>query len=336
MMRDALQRMGAVTVCVVGLGSLMMPRAYADEAEERKSEAQRLFMAGQAALEKGDNPTACSLMRQSLGLFAVANSLFNVAKCDEADGKLLLALEHWRRGLSLIDPTDKRTPVVQKSIDALEARIPRIQLVIPPKSRPLAVFLDDEEVSEEKLQAPIFVEPGKHVFVVHKAGRKDKRIELLLNEKERTEVVAEPGESDGSVPALPTASASVTPPPPPPPSGSGLRTGGFVALGVGGVGLIGAITTGAVVLSNRSAIQEACPDGQCKGAVPDDIQTRSDSQKALVPLNGLFWGLGIAGVGAGVAMLVLSSGSGKKAPEKAQIVPMIGPNGAGIGLLGRF
>ena len=333
---DALQRMGAVTVFVVGLGLLVPRVAPADEAEERKAEAQRLFMAGQAALEKGDNPTACTLMRQSLGLFAVANTLFNVAKCDEADGKLNLALEHWRRGLTLIDPTDKRTPVVQKSIETLEPKIPRVRVVIPAKSKPLSVLLDDEEVSEANLEKPLWVDPGKHVIVVRKAGRKDKRVELLLAEKERTEVVAEPGEPEGGVVPVPTASASVTPPPPPPP-GSGLRTGGFVALGVGGVGVIGAVVTGVMVLGNKDKLLEGCPEGVCPNqAALDAKQPLIEEQQTLKALNGVFWGLGIVGAGAGVAMLVLSSGSGKQGTNKAQIVPIVSPSVAGIGLSGRF
>ena len=73
----------------------------ADEAADRKAEAQRVFAEGQAAFDKGDATTGCRLMRKSLKLFAVANALFNVAQCDEQDGKLASALAHWQRGLLL-------------------------------------------------------------------------------------------------------------------------------------------------------------------------------------------------------------------------------------------
>lgn len=334
---DTLRRVGAAMVAGAFLGVLVPRVAPADEAADRKAEAQRLFMQGQAALEKGDNQSGCALMRQSLGLFAVANTLFNVARCDEADGKLVSALEHWKRGLSLIDAKDKRTPVVQKSIETLEPRIPRVRIVIPPKQAPLVVLVDDEEVPAAKLDAPLFVDPGKHVIVARKEGRKDKRVELLLNEKERTEVVAEPGELLASGPgpspsATATSTGSAAPPPPPPPGGSGLRTGGFVALGVGAVGVIGAAVTGGMILSNYGTIKESCPDNQCSGAVPAEVA----SQKTLLAVNAAAWGVGIAGVAAGTLMLVLSKPSGTTEPAKAEIVPVFVPGGGGIGLSGRF
>jgi hypothetical protein len=342
MKRDALQRTYAVTGFVVGIGLLVPRVAPADEAEDRKAEAQRLFMEGQAALDKGDNPTGCALMRQSLVLFPVANSLFNVAKCDEADGKLRTAHEHWNRGLSLIDPTDPRTPIVQKSIDALEPRIPRVRIVIPPAAQPLTILVNDEEIPVSTLDKPLWVDPGKLVIVIRKAGRKDKQVELVLAARERTEVIAEPGEAVAEVAPVPTGSSSQVkmpppPPPPPPPPGSGLRIGGFVALGVGGLGLIGAIGTGIKVQSNADELEKQCPKFVCPTeAIRENNKETSESQQTLIPLNTVFWGLGIAGAGAGVVMLVLSARTEKTNPTKAQIVPMVGPMGTGIGLSGRF
>jgi hypothetical protein len=323
-----------IAVLAVIAGVAVPALAPADDAADRKAEAQRLFTEGQAALDKGDNATACTLMRKSLALFAVANSLFNVAQCDERDGKLASALEHWKRGQSLVDATDKRAPIVKKAIDDLEVRVPRVRILVEAKHEPVEVLLDDEVMPKDKLEAALLVDPGKHIVTVRKKDHEDRRVEILLNERERTEVVAEPGTAKTAPgptsSAIPTVSASAAPPPPGP---SPLKVGGFVALGVGAVGILGAAITGIKIVSNHSDIDKQCDDNLiCQKGVPDRL---IDEQQTLVPVNTALWGIGIAGAAAGTVMLVLSS-RGKKDTPTTTAIPLILNQGGGIGLSGRF
>jgi len=302
------------------IGLLVPTVAHADDAEARKAEAERLFAAGQTAFEKNDSTQGCALMRQSLGLFAVANALFNVAQCDEKDGKLRSAYDHWRRGLSLVDPRDQRVPVVKTSIETLEARMPRIHVVVPETISNVHVVLDEVEIAPDKLTEPVFVDAGKHAIVFKKDGHEDKRAELVLAEAERTEVVAELGKAVEKGPDVPK----------PKPVNQGLRTGGFVALGLGGAGIIGAAITGAWVVSKQTAIDTQCPKFACTPEGLDLVEQRSP----LVVTNAVLWGVGIAGVGAGVAMLLASSP--KSDAQAVVAAPLVLPNGGGIGLSGRF
>jgi hypothetical protein len=324
-------RIAALTAIAVGIAAPAI--TFADDAAARKAEAIRLFTEGQAALDKGDNASGCALMRTSLELFAVANSLFNVARCDERDGKVRSALEHWQRGMSLIDATDKRAPVVKKAIEELEVRVPRLRIAVSTKDTPFDVLLDDEVVPKDKLDTAMRIEPGNHVMTVRKQGHNDHRVEILLNERERTEVVAEPGNVlPAAIPsaiAVPSASSRVVPPPPPgmPP----MKVGGFVALGVGGLGLLGAAITGGVIRSQHTEIGEECKQKLCSPAGRTLIQ----SQETLLPLNAAFWGIGIAGAAAGTVMLVLSSRNAKE-NKSTSIAPLFLKNGGGIGLSGRF
>jgi hypothetical protein len=328
------QRIAALAVITAGIAVPAL--APADEAADRKAEAQRLFAQGQTALDKGDNATACTLMRKSLALFAVANSLFNVAQCDERDGKLASALEHWKRGSSLIDVTDKRTPIVKKAIEELEARVPRVRIVVSSKHEPVDILFDDEKVPEDKLAMALFVDPGKHVVTARKQGHADRRVEIVLNERERTEVVAEPGE----VVATPVSSASVMtsasvapplPPPPPPPRTSPMKVGGFVALGVGAASILGAAITGGVITSQHTQIGTECPQQLCSA----NGRSLIHSQETLLPLNAALWGIGLAGAAVGTVMLVVSSRSKKETPAPT-VAPLVLNNGGGIGLSGRF
>jgi hypothetical protein len=326
---DASRRVKMAAITVTFLGVVAPTFTFADEAADRKAQAQRLFAEGQAALDKEDIASGCALMRTSLELFAVANSLFIVAQCDDRDGKLNLALEHWKLGLSVLDAKDKRAPVVNKSIEDLGVRIPRVRIMVSSKDEPLDVLLDDEVVPKNKLETPIFIDPGKHVITFRKEGHEDRRVEVLLDERERTEVIAELGKAIVTIP-VPTTSGSTKPPPPPgmPP----MKLGGFVALGIGGAALLGATITGGIVLANHSTIAEQCTNKVCANGVPNDL---IQSQKSLVPLNAVFWGVGIAGAAAGTVMLVLSS---RKTEEKkaVTVAPLFLNNGGGIGLSGRF
>ncbi len=326
----ALRQRTIAGLAVIAVGLLVPAIAPADEAVDRKAEAQRLFAEGQAALEKGDNPAACTLMRQSLELFAVANSLFNVAQCDERDGKLALALEHWQRGLSLIDATDKRTPVVKKSIEGLEARVPRVRIVVSTKFQPFEVLLDDEPVSTNKLESPVLVDAGKHVITLRKKNHADRRAEIVLNERERTEVVIEPGEAVVATP-VPTTSVAPPPPPPPPAGPSPLKIGGFVGLGVGGAALLGAAITGGVIVSNQSEIDKLCPKQVC---TPEG-RAKINDQQTLMNANAALWVVGIAGAAAGAVMLVISSRSAKE-NKTPSVAPLVLNGGGGLGLSGRF
>jgi len=326
---NALRHRRAAVLFALGAGVFLPGVAPADEAAERKEQARKLFVAGQAALNKGDKATGCAKMRESMELFAIANTLFNVARCEEGEGKHVAALEHWKRGLSLLDAKDARTPVVKKSITALENRLPRVRVVIPPKWAPITVLLDEEELPAQRLEEPIFVDPGKHVFVMRKDGREDRRVELVLNDKERTEVVAEPGEPLPAPVPTATASASASVAPPPPPPGNGLRTGAFVAFGAGAAGFIAAGVSGGMILSFDSK----CRDKIC----PLDVYPDRGKQDTLLIVNTVGWGLGIAGVAAGAVMLVLSRRDARdpQAPQ-ATVAPLVLPGGSGLGLSGRF
>lgn len=316
-------------VVALAIGSVVVgssATSHADDAATRKADAQRFFTEGQAAFDKGDSTTGCLLMRKSLKLFAVANALFHVAQCDEADGKLASALAHWQRGLSLIENADKRVGPVKKSITALEGRLPKLSVVIPPRFAPLEILVDDEPIETEVLQAPFFVDVGKRVITIRKVGHKERKVDLVVQERERTEVVAEPGEAESAL-------VCPTPPPmPPPPNLNPLKIGAYSALGVGALALIGAAATGGFIVSNDTAINQSCPNKICATGRPNEI---IDNQRTLVPLNGVFWGVGLAGAASGAAMLIFANRLGKE--NKVPVVaPLILKDGGGLGFTGRF
>lgn len=316
-----------LTSLAIGFGDVA-----ADE-PDAKTRAQTLFLEGRNAIDTGDWAAGCPKVRTSLELFSVANSHFTVAQCDERDGHIVAALEHWERGLALVDASDPRAKVAKERMADLETRVPRIRVVVPPANASATVWLDDVQLDPALFAAPLRVEPGKHVFVVRATGRQDKRKEIDIAEKERTEFVVNVGEPETPQP-MPTTSSSARPVGGTPPSMHPRKTAGFVVGGIGVASLLASAGTAYGVYSVKQNIVDSCILAQaCKSKERDELVTQ---YKSLLVANAFTFGLGLAGIGAGVLMVVTAPKKTLEKPPNAQLVPLAVPGGAGIGLSGRF
>lgn len=315
-------------------------------AEDTKARAQKLFGQGVEAMEKGDSATGCAKLRESLDLFAVTNTLFLVAQCDEQEGKLGTALSHWQRGLALLDAKDKRVLKAKEQMAALEPKVPRIRVIVPPGQASTTVSLDGQELSAGALEAPLLVDPGKHTLVFRAPGAEVRSREVVLAPGERTEVVAtagppvQPQPQPPEQPQQPAQSTSQQPPEPEPqppqqPSGSGLRMGGFVALGIGGAALIAAGITGGLALARRSDAIKNCPEVGGAPTCPASYKDQLSKDKALVVGNTVAWSVGIAGAATGAVLLLLSPRGGAKRSGVTP-APLVVAGGVGLSLTGEL
>lgn len=184
----------------------------------------------------------------------------------------------------------------------------------------------------------IGVRPGRHRFTAKLAGRVDAVWEVELSPRQQA--------SHKFTLLEPVAVALVTPPlaaPPPPPtvvadtakSSNGMRTGAYVALGAGVVGLgVGTIFG----LSAKSRYSDAnditndnCPSsGPCElpGALFDkreDLGNDGDSAKTLSIVGFAVGGVGLAG---GVTLFVLSNK--KEGAAAARVEPYVGVGQLGL------
>jgi hypothetical protein len=112
-----------------------------------------------------------------------------------------------------------------------------------------------------------------------------------------------------------------------------MRTGGFVTLGIGGAGLVAAAVTGAMVLGRRADANKQCPlVGEVHTCGPGYADQLA-SDKGLVVGNTVAWGVGLAGVGVGAVLLLLSTrGQGK--PSAVTVAPLVVAGGGGLSLVG--
>jgi hypothetical protein len=138
--------------------------------------------------------------------------------------------------------------------------------------------------------------------------------------------------------ATPAGPAPATPPPgdqgaEPKKGGSGLRTVGFVTLGVGGAAVIGGVITGLMAKSAESNATKQCHDKVCPTAASSDF----DSASSLATVtNVLFIGGGVLAA-AGVTLVIVGGSGGGAQPAKPASVPRleVSPTFAtnGMGLL---
>lgn len=318
--------LGALALAICAL-AICAPAAAAEPAGDARKEAERLFLEARAALEQGRRDEACAAFRRSLELAEVANTVFNVARCDEQDGRLLPALRGWERGLALVPPNDERAAAARARAVELEQRIPRLTVTLPPDAPPGArVLLDGAPLDASALGAPTPLPVGDHTVVAEAPGREPRKLPVTLAEGDRQSVLISFGPEQ-------RAGAPPPPPPPPPDAGNTRRTLGFVLGGVGLAGLAAAGVTGGLLLARDAEIKDLCPEpGRCSQGGLDTI----DGSKPLLVVNAIAWGVGIAGLGAGAALLITSGGGDAEQRPQAAIAPAALPGGGGLTMVGRF
>lgn len=298
------------------------------------AKAEALFLEGRRAQQKGDQTTACAKFRDSLELAQVANTVFNVAQCDERDGKLVAALARWNQGMSMLKPGDPRGRVARERVAALELKVPRLTIDLasgaPPSSR---VSTDGEPLEAAKLGAPLPLDPGRHSVVVEAPGRFEQRFEVDLAEGMKVSLRVAPGSvKPESEPPKGGNAGDVPPVKPPEPGSNGRRTLGFVIGGAGVLGLVAAGVTGGMLMARDGRIEEQCEDKRC---TPEG-RALIDGSGPLFIGNAIAWGVGVAGIGVG-AYLLLSSGEDSSSDGvKAAVAPAVLPGGGGVAMVGRF
>lgn len=312
--------------------------------------AQTLFEEGRRMMEAKRYPEACPKFEESQRRRPGTGTLLNLALCNEALGKRATAWGNFKEVLfaSKKEGNEAREAFAQEHIAALEPRLSKLQ--IDAESTPgLVIRRDGQEIPGAALGTPIPVDPGAHELEATAPGYTVWSTSIRIGDNAELKKIAIPKLTPApvakteSAPTLVAKTESA-----PAPQGSGTqRVAGFV---VGGVG-VAAIGLGAVfglLASGQASDAEGdatlCPKKQCLPAGRKEIDAAS--VKALVSTIGI--GVGIAAVGAGV-VLVLTSGSPGGAGSKdaarlrrglagpsARVVPLLGPEGGGVGVLGRF
>jgi len=305
-----------LSFCAAALLSAFSPPAAADKIDDDAKKAEELFKEGRAALDRKDYATGCPKFQASLELVRRAGTLFNVAQCEEHDGRLVAAMRYYKEGIVILEPGDPRLGPSKKRLAAIEPLIPHIT-VHPADDFPkdARVTVDGKEI--EALGKEVPIDPGEHTIAVLAPKRTEEKLVVTLAEKERKEVTVRAGK-----PVLepPRATVRVVEPLGP------RRIAGIAALGVGALGFIGAAITGGVVVSRNAIVEDpekGCPDAQCKTF---EAYEAAQTGKTLLAVNTAAWVIGFVGAGAGAFLLFYPlKKKGDDKPKAAAHELVIGP-----------
>ncbi|WP_437897464.1 hypothetical protein [Sorangium sp. So ce124] len=341
----------ALAAVLLGSAALLAPSsAAAQAASGDPTLAQTLFEEGRRLMEAKSYAQACPKLAESQRLRPGTGTLLNLALCNEGLGRTATAWGQFKEALfaSKKEGNAAREAFAQEHIDALEPRLSKIQLNAE-NTPGLLVRVDGGDIPAAALGTPIPIDPGAHEVEATASGYTVWSTTVQVGESAALKAIAIPK-------LLPVAATSKPAGPQAPPvsggaggrsGGSSLQTAGFVIGGAGaavlGVGAVfGILAAGQA--SDAEKDEALCPEKLCTPEGRKEIDAAET--KALVSTIGV--GVGVAALAAG-AVLVLTSGPsraegasaaaarhGSPARVHARIVPLIGPEGGGVGVLGAF
>jgi hypothetical protein len=306
---------------------------------ENRALATALFKEGRRLMEAGDVPAACRKLEESQRLDPGGGTLLNLAACHEKEGRTASAWTEFSAALAQArtDGRADRIAVAQERVAALEGRLRRLTLVVPPAAdRPdLEITIDGVAVRRPAWGVAVPIDPGEHAVQARAAGFAPWRSSVSV-------------EADGQSQELDVPALEALPPAPPgpvptsapagerPPSAPARETPArpwlrdSLMVGAAAVGLAG-IASGAYfglhAISLENSAKGSCPAGRCTdGAVSTSGSATTNADFA----TGAFI---VGGAGLAAAAVLLFTRPHATPPS---VLGMVLPGGGALQWSGRF
>jgi hypothetical protein len=265
--------------------------AAAQSPTDTKAAANALFEEAKRLSAAGDLDQACAKFEASLQLLDQLGVRLNVADCHERQGRTATAWAEFSEAASQADRRgDARGAFARQRAEALQPRLTRLVISVPPANRPpgLVVRRDNVVVPSEAFGTPLPVDPGGHTVTAEATG----------NRPWSTRVdAAKPGEVVAvEVPPWVAMAATVEPDP------RHQRQVWGIAVGAGGIGLLGV----AVVLGLEARSKWGSVGAHCDANHLCDAQGVSINHRARLYGNAgtIVGSVGLAALIAGAALYV--------------------------------
>lgn len=268
--------------------------------------ADKLFRQAVDEMNAQNFASACPLLDRSYQLDPKDGTLFTLAHCRDLEGKLTLAMGHYRAYLRVFDKMNgltrqkhqERASKAQARLTEIDGTIPKVKFVWetapPPESK---IVVDGVEFRADTLDVLLPLDPGTHEIIVQLPGEPDRKRTVTLA-KGGSSIIdltpAKPGEEE------PNASGS---------AGKGAvggkkpkkvdpaKVGGYVGIGLGAAGLIAGGITGYLALEQKAAVDARCDANYSCDAVGiaavDRFRTFGTASTVSFIAGGVFAGVGI-------------------------------------------
>lgn len=313
--------------------------ARAEQDAATRAAARKLAEDGVAALQAGDAKTAAQKLDKAFRMLNVPSVGLWSGRALVKQGLLVEAMERFLEATRLpssgdVALQDRAKADAEKEIEQLRPRIPNLVVALEGASEgEVTLTLDGKAVPSALIGEDLPVNPGAH-RLVGKRGSEEQVAEVSIAEAERKPLTLRfSGAPAATAPSLTVDNAA--------PSQTSDRGGGrdikrplaYVALALGGAGLVAGGVTGALAMSKRSELDESgsCADGRCLHTVEDDVSSLRTFRT--VSTVGFIAGGVLAG--AGVVLLLTSSGGGEQA-QRAPGTLALGLGAGSVRLRGSF
>ncbi len=285
-----------------------------------QARAQQLFADGRKYLQAKEFALACTAFEQSQVADPAVGTQLNLGLCFEEWGKTASAYRAYLEAERLATSrNDDRAAGARERVEAITARVPHLELVIPGTIDAATVFLVDERPVARGDAADLLVDPGEHVIEMRIPGRDPTRTTVVLAEGERKQVALE-------APVAIVAAAGT----PPTRRRAGRFYGGIAASVVG----VGAVATASILgLGARADYADAigdCPGGACTTRAAFDAT--QDARSTASTMTFVAAG-GLAVLGVGVFLILTSNERAESTPGVA-LAPLVAPDLVGLTLGG--
>jgi len=300
-------------VLLVSIASASLPSFAGEPTATDLATAREAFDEGLALEEKGDWTGALGRFQKVASVRITPQVRFHLGLCFENLGRLVEALNEFRRAESEAD--GDKTPSAQivvanagKHVSDLKARIPRLRLVVPESEKIAAILIDGNAVSESLADRAFFVDAGKHTLTVKTPdGRSfEHAIEFEERSGEHSIDVVFPKPADKPKPTETETSSGRGPWP-------------WLALGVGASAMIGAGVMYKLRSNTLSELDAVC--GADRRTCPYDPSSSEARGRNYALAGNILLGVGAATIALGVVLLVIPTSKSNETHVTASIAP---------------
>lgn len=259
---------------------------------------------------------ACIALKKAYREDPRPSTLFLLAQCYDQWGQVATAAvlyEDYEAAFDKLSEEDQkaegdREDVASKRRSELEKRIPKVVLRVPREApdstRVLRRATEGGPLVAVAIGIPLPIDPGEHVLVTQVPGRVEVFTKFTLKEGENrtVEVNIPPPSADGDptkkpkpIQPVPTLTPSLDP------GISGRRVAAYTLGGIGAVGLVGGIVTGAITFAQKDPIAKNCLETNLKICNPTGVAAKENAKISGL-VSTILFPIGAVGLGVGAIL----------------------------------
>ena len=177
----------------LGLATLSLSAFGAEPSPQELALVRELWERAAAAQDRADWDACERALAEAVPIIETPGMRFHLAHCREMQSKWVEALVDYKLVEELLNSGVKADDVVEllpPAIERLEAKIPRLTLLVRPLPEQASLFIDGNQLSTNLIAKPIPLNPGSHIIELAASGFEpiSRRISLLESEQRELEL----------------------------------------------------------------------------------------------------------------------------------------------------